>query len=49
MGEVDVPLSYDWIRQQILEGNLPAIGLSRPSEEASWSEIRSRAKETEPK
>ena len=47
LGEADVPLSLEWIRNQMEEGELPPIGLSRTSE-YQWNEIRAQPEEQEP-
>ena len=47
LGETDVSLSLEWIRQQIEEGELPPIGLTERSSR-QWNEIRVQPEEQEP-
>ena len=45
LGEIDVPLTTEWIRDRIVEGLLPTDG---PREELPWSEIRMEPEESNP-
>ena len=47
LDEVKVLLSSQWIRQQVLEGKLPLVGLTDHSN-LQWNAIRIQAKEEEP-
>ena len=47
LGEVNVPLSSKWIRQQVLEERLPPVGLAKHSD-LQWNTIRIQAEEQEP-
>ena len=48
LGAVDVPLTSQWIRDQVSEGSLPSVGLKETQLDIPWSEIRARTEECEP-
>ena len=48
LGEVNVPFSSKWIRQQVSEGGLPPVGLTTEHLELQWNTIRTQAKDQEP-
>ena len=48
LGAADVPLTTQWIQDQVSKGCLPVVGLKENQRDTSWSKIRSRTEESEP-
>ena len=48
LGEMSVPLSYEWIKRQLNEENLPTVGLGRTNQGSVWSELRNEEDGPEP-
>ena len=48
LGETDVPLTYNWIRRQVMEESFPAIGLSGSNMDIPWGEFHTTTEETGP-
>ena len=48
LGEGSVPLSKGWIRNQLKDGKLPAVGLGRENTNLKWSPIREEGEERHP-
>ena len=48
MGEINVPLSAGWIRDQLANGKLPPIGLQREDAGLRWSVFQKDGKEQQP-
>lgn len=48
LGEINIPLSAGWIRDQLTDGKLPLVGLSREETGLRWSVFRKDGEEQHP-